>query len=115
MLGVLLVQRGSRFHAFTPEGQRTLEWARLELPLKGSYGALSVRKQGEGPRRTVLGKSVCNIKIAEEAEPPTLSFENYLAAVLSGKWRSLSTPSDRLLHLSPQAQSHARQVKRLKR
>ncbi|MBV9826723.1 MAG: LysR family transcriptional regulator [Alphaproteobacteria bacterium] len=28
VLGVLLVQRGSRFHAFTPEGQRTLEWAR---------------------------------------------------------------------------------------
>jgi DNA-binding transcriptional LysR family regulator len=28
MLGVLLVQRGSRFCAFTPEGQRTLEWAR---------------------------------------------------------------------------------------
>src|SRR5579862_75146 len=27
-LGVLLVQRGSRFHDFTPEGQRTLEWAR---------------------------------------------------------------------------------------
>jgi DNA-binding transcriptional LysR family regulator len=28
ILGVLLVQRGSRFHAFTPEGQRALEWAR---------------------------------------------------------------------------------------
>ncbi len=28
MLGVLLVQRGSRFHSFTPEGQRTLDWAR---------------------------------------------------------------------------------------
>jgi DNA-binding transcriptional LysR family regulator len=28
ILGVLLVQRGSRFHDFTPEGQRTLEWAR---------------------------------------------------------------------------------------
>src|SRR5215813_621863 len=27
-LGVLLVQRGSRFHSFTPEGQRTLDWAR---------------------------------------------------------------------------------------
>jgi DNA-binding transcriptional LysR family regulator len=27
-LGVLLVQRGSRFHGLTPEGQRTLEWAR---------------------------------------------------------------------------------------
>jgi DNA-binding transcriptional LysR family regulator len=27
-LGVLLVQRGSRFIGFTPEGERTLEWAR---------------------------------------------------------------------------------------
>src|SRR5246127_3851844 len=26
--GVLLVQRGSRFRGFTPEGQRVLEWAR---------------------------------------------------------------------------------------
>src|SRR4249920_1922967 len=28
MLGVLLVQRGSRFIGFTPEGERTLDWAR---------------------------------------------------------------------------------------
>jgi DNA-binding transcriptional LysR family regulator len=28
MLGVLLVHRGSRFHSFTPEGERVLEWAR---------------------------------------------------------------------------------------
>lgn len=28
MLGVLLVERGSRFHGFTPEGERALEWAR---------------------------------------------------------------------------------------
>jgi len=27
-MGVLLVNRGSRFHGFTPEGQRVLEWAR---------------------------------------------------------------------------------------
>ena len=27
-LGVLLVQRGSRFQGFTPEGERVLEWAR---------------------------------------------------------------------------------------
>jgi DNA-binding transcriptional LysR family regulator len=27
-LGVLLVNRGSRFHGFTPEGQRVLDWAR---------------------------------------------------------------------------------------
>lgn len=28
MLGVMLVQRGSRFQGLTPEGQRVLEWAR---------------------------------------------------------------------------------------
>src|SRR5215467_15561674 len=28
VLGVLLVQRGSRFHSFTPEGERVLDWAR---------------------------------------------------------------------------------------
>src|ERR1700682_5512267 len=27
-LGVLLVQRGSRFHSLTPEGERALDWAR---------------------------------------------------------------------------------------
>jgi DNA-binding transcriptional LysR family regulator len=30
-LGVLLVQRGSRFIGFTPEGERTLDWARRIL------------------------------------------------------------------------------------
>ena len=28
ILGVVLVQRGSRFQGFTPEGERTLDWAR---------------------------------------------------------------------------------------
>jgi DNA-binding transcriptional LysR family regulator len=28
MFGVLLVQRGSRFRGFTPEGERVLDWAR---------------------------------------------------------------------------------------
>jgi len=28
MFGVLLVQRGSRFHGFTPEGDRVIEWSR---------------------------------------------------------------------------------------
>jgi len=27
-LGVMLVQRGSRFQGFTPEGARALDWAR---------------------------------------------------------------------------------------
>src|ERR1700720_813397 len=28
MFGVMLVQRGSRFRGFTPEGERVLDWAR---------------------------------------------------------------------------------------
>src|SRR5437879_7962791 len=28
ILGVMLVQRGSRFQGFTPEGERTRDWAR---------------------------------------------------------------------------------------
>src|SRR5260370_30708415 len=28
LLGVMLVQRGSRFQGFTPEGERALDWAR---------------------------------------------------------------------------------------
>src|SRR6266850_7590074 len=28
ILGVMLVQRGSRFQGFTPEGERVLDWAR---------------------------------------------------------------------------------------
>ena len=30
ILGVMLVQRGSRFQGFTPEGERTLDWARRQ-------------------------------------------------------------------------------------
>ena len=33
-LGVMLVQRGSRFQGFTPEGERALDWARrIAFPL----------------------------------------------------------------------------------
>jgi DNA-binding transcriptional LysR family regulator len=37
MLGVVLVNRGSRFHSFTPEGERILEWARR---IVGDAGAM---------------------------------------------------------------------------
>ena len=41
-LGVLLVQRGSRFHSFTPEGERVLDWARR---IVGDSRALSRRSR----------------------------------------------------------------------
>jgi DNA-binding transcriptional LysR family regulator len=51
MLGVLLVDRGSRFHGLTAEGERTLEWARrivadaraMQADLRGTPSQLSGR------------------------------------------------------------------------
>jgi DNA-binding transcriptional LysR family regulator len=54
ILGVMLVQRGSRFQGFTPEGERTLDWAR------GSVGDNGLKDKLSGEIRiaaipTVLG------------------------------------------------------------
>jgi len=43
ILGVMLVQRGSRFQGFTPEGERTLDWARR---IVGDARAMSRRSTG---------------------------------------------------------------------
>src|SRR3981081_2296950 len=43
ILGVLLVQRGSRFQGFTPEGERTLDWARR---IVGDARAMRQENQG---------------------------------------------------------------------
>ena len=42
-LGVLLVQRGSRFIGFTPEGERTLDWARRIVGDAARCGRKSTR------------------------------------------------------------------------
>jgi DNA-binding transcriptional LysR family regulator len=49
-LGVRLVERGSRFHGFTPEGERALEWARR---LVGD--ARAMRQDIEALKRGVVG------------------------------------------------------------
>lgn len=54
-LGVLLVQRGSRFHKFTPEGERILEWARR---IVGDSRAM--RQEIQALKRGLVG----HIKIA---------------------------------------------------
>src|SRR3977135_2957443 len=49
-LGVLLVNRGSRFQGFTPEGERVLEWARRIVgdtrALRGEVQSLQKRLTG---------------------------------------------------------------------
>ncbi|PZQ17773.1 MAG: LysR family transcriptional regulator [Ancylobacter novellus] len=50
MLGVRLVERGSRFHGFTPEGERTLEWARRIVG-----DARAMRQDIEALKRGVVG------------------------------------------------------------
>jgi DNA-binding transcriptional LysR family regulator len=50
-LGVLLVNRGSRFQGFTPEGQRVLEWARR---IVGDTRAM--REEVDSLRRGLVGR-----------------------------------------------------------
>jgi DNA-binding transcriptional LysR family regulator len=49
-LGVRLVERGSRFHGFTPEGERTLEWARRIVG-----DARAMRQDIDALKRGVVG------------------------------------------------------------
>jgi DNA-binding transcriptional LysR family regulator len=49
--GVLIVERGQRFHALTPEGERVLDWA---LRVLSDYESLS--QELSGSRRGLTGK-----------------------------------------------------------
>lgn len=57
ILGVMLVQRGSRFQGFTPEGERALDWARR---IVGDARAMRDEINGlkhSSPARSVLPRS----------------------------------------------------------
>ena len=68
-MGVLLVNRGSRFQGFTPEGERVLGWARrivgdtramreeinaLRHGLTGRLRMAAIRSRPESPKRSEL-------------------------------------------------------------
>jgi DNA-binding transcriptional LysR family regulator len=73
MFGVLLVQRGSRFHGFTPEGERVLEWARRIVG-----DARAMRQDIDALKRGLVG----HIKIA--AIPTALA----MTAMLTTPYRA---------------------------
>lgn len=53
-LGVALVQRGSRFIGLTPEGERTLEWARrIVADSRAMHQDIDILKNGLGGRLTI--------------------------------------------------------------
>src|SRR5215471_19434631 len=62
MLGVLLVQRGSRFIGFTPEGERILDWARRIVA-----DASAMRQEARSLKQGLAG----HLRIA--AVPPSLA------------------------------------------
>jgi DNA-binding transcriptional LysR family regulator len=80
ILGVVLVQRGSRFQGFTPEGERTLDWARR---IVGDFRAMrqeinSLKDKLSGELRiaaipTVLGM-VASLTTPFRAKHPDVSF-----------------------------------------
>jgi DNA-binding transcriptional LysR family regulator len=80
-LGVMLVQRGSRFQGFTPEGERTLDWARRIVgDVRGMRQEISALKQGlSGEIRlaaipTVLGM-VAQLTTPFRARHPDVRFQ----------------------------------------
>src|ERR1700726_511182 len=73
MFGVLLVQRGSRFHGFTPEGDRVLEWARRIVG-----DARAMRQDIDALKRGLVG----HVKIA--AIPTALA----MTAMLTTPYRA---------------------------
>jgi len=80
ILGVVLVQRGSRFQGFTPEGERTLDWSRR---IVGDFRAMrqeinSLKDKLSGELRiaaipTVLGM-VASLSTPFRAKHPDVSF-----------------------------------------
>jgi DNA-binding transcriptional LysR family regulator len=80
ILGVVLVQRGSRFQGLTPEGERTLDWARR---IVGDFRAMrqeinSLKDKLSGELRiaaipTVLGM-VASLTTPFRAKHPDVSF-----------------------------------------
>src|ERR1700755_3110893 len=73
ILGVMLVQRGSRFQGFTPEGERVLEWARRIVA-----DTRTMRQEGDALKRGLVG----HVRLA--ALPPTLA----MAASLTTPYRA---------------------------
>src|SRR5450755_1559309 len=58
-LGVLLVHRGSRFHSFTPEGERVLDWARrIVSDSRAMQQEVRALKKGHRPHQD-RGRSDC--------------------------------------------------------
>src|SRR5580692_4093565 len=84
MFGVLLVQRGSRFHGFTPEGEKVLEWARRIVG-----DARAMRQDVDALKRGLVG----HLRIA--AVPTALA----MSAMLTTPYRA-KHPSVRFTILS---------------
>ncbi|ABD05438.1 transcriptional regulator, LysR family [Rhodopseudomonas palustris HaA2] len=80
ILGVMLVQRGSRFLGFTPEGERTLDWARRIVgdtrAMRQDIGAMKGELSGElriAAIPTVLGM-VASLTTPFRARYPNVRF-----------------------------------------
>jgi DNA-binding transcriptional LysR family regulator len=84
MFGVLLVQRGSRFRGFTPEGERVLEWARRIVG-----DARAMRQDVDALKRGLVG----HIRIA--AVPTALAMTAMLTTPIGRGIPRSASPSCR--------------------
>ena len=87
ILGVMLVQRGSRFQGFTPEGERTLDWARR---IVGDTRAM--RQEINGLKDKLSGE------IADRGDPDRARHGGFADDAVSRAASGCALPR-RLLHL----------------
>src|SRR6195256_6184762 len=83
-MGVLLVNRGSRFHDFTPEGERVLDWARRIVgDARAMRQEVNALKHGLGGRLRIAAIPTALAMVASLTTPFRMRHPNVRFTVLS--------------------------------
>ena len=96
-LGVMLVQRGSRFIALTEEGERTLEWARRIVgDTRAMRQDIKALKQGLNGQLRIAAIPAALPKVAAVTQPLHARHPEVQFKILSRPWSQITSLLDNL-------------------
>ena len=96
-LGVMLVQRGSRFIGLTEEGERTLEWARRIVgDARAMRQDIKALKQGLTGRLRIAAIPAALPMVASVTQPLHMRHPEIEFRILSRAWNQMSSMLDNL-------------------
>ncbi len=96
-LGVMLVQRGSRFIGLTPEGERTLEWARRIIgDARAMRQDIKALKQGLTGRMRIAVIPAALPMVTKVTEPFAARHPDVQFTILSRPWSEMCVMLDNL-------------------